>query len=102
MSLPPDRPGSLARLGKFLLAVTGLVLVALVPISPVPLFAGVALYLACLVVRPLFAPRKRPGLCGKCGFDIRYSYARCPECGTPFDTSGQYRYRDVTPERSSR
>ncbi len=49
---------------------------------PTLLFAG----LSYVSVAPVYRRRKRKklGLCVKCGYDVRGSEERCPECGTAF------------------
>ena len=41
------------------------------------------------ILIPLHRRRKRKklGLCVKCGYDLRGSEERCPECGTEFETT---------------
>ena len=50
---------------------------------PTLLFAG----LSYSSVAPLYRRRKRTklGLCLNCGYDLRGSSERCPECGSPFE-----------------
>ena len=52
---------------------------------PTLLFAG----LSYISVAPLYRRRKRKklGLCVKCGYDLRASKDRCPECGQEFETT---------------
>ena len=61
--------------------------VSVIPLwIPTLLFA--ALFLSC---RPFHfhrrRKRKRLGLCLKCGYDLRASEARCPECGNEFQAT---------------
>lgn len=46
-------------------------------------FIASALSLHLWSLRAVFSPRRRDGFCAKCGYDLRCSPARCPECGTP-------------------
>ncbi len=54
-------------------------------IWPAPLVFALAMTL--IIGRPLHRRRKRKklGLCVKCGYDLRGSEDRCPECGTEFE-----------------
>lgn len=49
-----------------------------------------ALIAACLIFREMirFRRRRPKGCCRSCGYDLRgLSEYRCPECGTPFESS---------------
>jgi hypothetical protein len=52
-----------------------------------PLLAPLVIFLAAGLLPPYLAwrrgwLRRRRGLCEKCGYDLRASPVRCPECGT--------------------
>ena len=61
-------------------------------VGPAILFGVAALIAAILILvgvwRLVFLPRrKRPGYCGYCGYCLTgLTEARCPECGTDFDS----------------
>lgn len=47
-----------------------------------------ALFLLALLYRSISRLRRtRPGFCSKCGYDLRASTERCPECGEPIRLS---------------
>jgi hypothetical protein len=43
----------------------------------------------CVGVRRLY--RRRRGMCARCGYDLRASTDRCPECGTAIKRKGDQR-----------
>ncbi len=57
----------------------------------IPLWLPIVLFAAYPAYRllPLHRRRKRNklGLCVKCGYDLRASKERCPECGQEFETA---------------
>lgn len=61
-------------------------------VAVIPLWNLACLFLLLFGVSnlPLHRRRKRKklGLCLKCGYDLRASKDRCPECGTEFESSG--------------
>ncbi len=56
-----------------------------VPIWPIAALFAVALPSLALAYRLRRRRCHKMGLCIKCGYDLRGSQERCPECGTPFD-----------------
>ena len=57
---------------------------------PVPMLIWIALWLASVVSVASYMlsarvvrSRRRNGLCPRCGYDLRQSPGRCPECGLP-------------------
>ena len=56
-----------------------------VPIWPIAALFAVALPGLALAYRLRRRRCHKMGLCIKCGYDLRGSQERCPECGTPFD-----------------
>ena len=51
---------------------------------PLLLFASWLTYVSIRTVRK--PSRRRKGLCSRCGYDLRGSKERCPECGTGFSS----------------
>lgn len=51
----------------------------LVLVPPVVLW--ITLALANMIHRQRMDHRSMRGMCGRCGYDVRYTPARCPECG---------------------
>jgi len=42
-----------------------------------------------LLVALTRARRRRRGLCARCGYDVRFSEGRCPECGAPLPAASK-------------
>ena len=53
------------------------------------LFLAFSWYPMFMTVNRVLVPhrRRKLGLCLKCGYDLRASKERCPECGTEFETT---------------
>lgn len=55
---------------------------------PMAFFAICFLYFSLSLFPNRRRTRKKLGLCVQCGYDLRGSKGRCPECGTDFESSG--------------
>ena len=59
-----------------------------IPIWPTTVIFGTMSWLCHPFLHHRRRKRKKLGLCVKCGYDLRGSEDRCPECGTEFESSG--------------
>jgi hypothetical protein len=59
--------------------------------APIVSFLGLAplLVLPVLVAHVRTRRRRARGLCVECGYDLRHSPLRCPECGTEMANAGE-------------
>jgi hypothetical protein len=61
--------------------------------------AASVLPLRALAMIGVRARRRRRGRCARCGYDVRFSEERCPECGRPLPSASK---RPASPEASAR
>ncbi len=54
----------------------------------IPALAFASMLMLCYLPHRRRRKRTRLGLCLKCGYDLRGSQDRCPECGDEFESSG--------------